>query len=174
MRYNYSYKYYKINDMIIQLSVDNTLNGKDIYMANTNTLFQNIEGDWGHACGVGKNEEIALEMCIKEINDYTTSSKSDIANKQDLKEIELPYMVTFQVYKDRYATCFFKTNNNTIEILSDTKKQIIECVESPIDTIKNNIKLFKNSQYENFTKEYLQKNNFYPTFDKTFYKEREL
>lgn len=63
-RYDYKYLNLKINSLniVIELSKDNTLSNTS-YSAKTNYMFKDEYVDWGHAVGVGNNEQDALNMC---------------------------------------------------------------------------------------------------------------
>lgn len=176
MRYNFCYKYYKLKvddiDIILELSYDNTL-GAGSYGAHTNTLFKDTEGDLGHAAGVGKTEIDAVNMCLKEVMEASNGIDEYNKNKlkhplnvtiSDLKEINLPYRVSFVLGSNKYTTIYFKKEQDVLKVLTDKTVVDIPISGDVIQTLEKHIKLIKHSEDNNFTKEYLQHNNFYPIF----------
>ena len=163
MKYNLTYKYYIVKtqnkDIIIELSYDNTMN-KEVFSAKTNTKFMDENGDRFRACGIGDNETDALEMCLNEIKEFYDSN----INVSMVKEIDLPFKISVEI-KSNIATCYFKKKNNQLLILTDKNLFELPLIDNIVLTIEKNLKFINGSEYKNFTKEYLQDNDFYPVFD---------
>jgi len=177
MKYNFCYKYYKLKNkdtyLIIQLSYDNTMK-RSSYLAATNIVFKDNEGDLGHAGGSGENEMNALNMCVKDINEYFLSSNEYNLKKlaglnnlsiSDFEEIKLPYCVTFVLGNNKYTTVYFKNEKNNLIVLTAKTKLVMPIIKNEIYTLEKNMRKIKNSDDKKFTKEYLKENDFYPTFN---------
>lgn len=168
MKYNYCYKYVKINinsiDIIIELSFDNTL-GEDMYSAKTNLLFKDENGDYGHACGVGRTEEISLKMCLNEIKQYLNIE--DEIN--DNIELDIPRKITI-IHKNKPIILFVKNENEQQIILTKKGRIYIDSNENILDYITKHIKLFIKNGIDNFSKDFFKENNFEPIFDNLFVK----
>ena len=177
MKYNFCYKYYKLKtnhvEIIIELSYDNTLSN-GTYGAKTNLLFRDEEDDLGHAAGVGKTELDAIHMCLKETNEYSKSTSGFNLNKlkeplnvtiDSLQQINMPCCISFMLSKNKTATVYFKKEENELIVLTDKTKFSLPMEGDVIETLENNIKKIKHSNANNFTKEYLQQNDFYPVFN---------
>lgn len=125
MNYSFSYKYLKIKNgkenFIIECSYD-TMLGKKVYAAKTNLLFKDEFGDWGHACGVGKSEEEAVNGCCNEINEYinTNFTYEQIKNCQDddlLKKIVIEK-------HNKPIEIFYKQENNNVDCFCKDKTDL--------------------------------------------------
>ena len=162
--YDYGYRYIKasINSkiVIIELSKDNMF-GKYNYSAKTNLLFLDDDGTWGAACGVGKNEETALDMCVNELNHYLNSDKNTSLNLK-FEEIDLPKRITF-VYKEKTCVIFYRHELNRIVLLTHDGKVYIE-EQDILKYIKLNVNKLINQGVDEKCKDFFVKNNFYPTF----------
>ena len=167
-KYDFAYKYLAINnitdDLIIELSIDNML-GKVIYSAKTNYLFQDSNGDWGHACGVGDCESKALTMCFNEINSYISLSNTDT------RIVDLPQKITL-IYKEKPIILYI-ANRNTIvtnngnhmiepdtDIIAYFSKHYMEYENSGIDKATKS-KLLNNNYnfFDNLSKKFMPSNN---------------
>jgi len=176
MRFNYCYKYYLLqtneNRLIIELSYDNTLQ-TPAYSAKTNIVFMDDEGDIGHACGVGRSEKEALEMCIRELTEiypnlnkyniekYKTIGEIDLSK---LTEISLPVKISIDL-KNVITTCYFKKEDKNLLVLTDVDKFYLPIEKDVLYTLEKHINEIGVSELKNFTKEYLINNDFYPTFE---------
>ena len=164
IKYNYCYKYVKINinsiDIIIELSFDNTL-GEDMYSAKTNLLFKDENGDYGHACGVGRTEEISLKMCLNEIKQYFNLS-GDIS--EDYTDLDIPKKITID-YNKKPIVLFIKKENNQQIILTNKNKILIDYDENVVEYISKNIKLFVNQSIDNQSGDYFKTMGFEDNFD---------
>ena len=73
IEYDYRYKHLQLiaghNKIIIELSKD-TMFKQTSFSVKSNLLFLENDETWGHAVGVGSNEQDALKMCLAEIKDY--------------------------------------------------------------------------------------------------------
>lgn len=160
-RYDYKHLNLKINSLniVIELSKDNTM-GSISYSAKTNLMFQDEYGDWGHAVGVGSDEQKALSMCIKEIHDYTNLNIE--ANK--IYEINLPSRIT-TVYKNKTVILYVKMVNNEYMLL--TNQGVVKLPKN-IDIIEyieeNSKKLLQLGVNQN-SKEYFEDYNFEEPFE---------
>lgn len=170
MKYNITYKYYEIilNKLVIKVasSYDNTI-GKGSFLASSNVLFKDKQGDLGYAAGVGKNEELALDMCLKEIDHYLHTKKyGNIFESfppfeiSDIKEISMAGSASIILNKKKSAFCYFKKQDDKLIILTDREVLKVTYENSFIDTLIKNIKLIKKSNAKNFTPEYLKNNGF--------------
>jgi len=177
MKYNFCYKYYEVTinnaNMILELSYDNTL-GIGFYGARTNALFRDVEGDLSCAAGSAKTEMEALNSCLNALNEalqcnnsYGLCKSNERFNATNfrLKEVDLPFHVTFLLGKNSDTTVYFKIEANTLIVLSDKMKFTATIEHDAIYTLKKHIKKIKHSDANGFTKEYLEQNNFFPVFN---------
>ena len=167
LRFNYGYKHLKLKignlEIIIELSYDNTLK-KPIYSAKSNILFKDQYGDWGHAVGVGDNEEQALQMCYKELEDYLNIkfNKVDMANVSDF---DLPKRITIQ-HKEDVVVLYVKAYQEQQVILTSFGKIIIDKNTNLLEYLNKNIKQFINRGVNNMPDEFFANNEFAPIFNK--------
>ena len=153
---NYCYKYLKLNyrslDIIIELSVDNSF-GKSVFSAKTNFMFKDEFGDWGHAVGVGQNENEALAICFEELNGYLHSKVS-----KELKEVKLPQKIVFDfenkavvLYLNKCAGGYLiLTTNGTEYVKSDDICETISLNPHKFvnySILEYNEKLFRNNKF---------------------------
>lgn len=158
-RYDYKYLNLKINSLniIIELSKDNTL-GNTSYSAKTNLMFKDKYGDWGHAVGVGSNEQEALEMCLAEIKGYLNYEFSPI-----FKELNIPTKIVFE-YKKKTIVLNIEQLDNTFSILTPKgRKNII--TDDIVQYISNNYKEFIHDSVDNYSEKLFKMYNFNKTFD---------
>ena len=160
-KYRYGYKYLnlKINSLniVIELAKDNTL-GNTSYSAKTNLMFQDEYGDWGHAVGVGSNEQDALKMCLSEIRDYLNHEFTPIIEKLDI-----PTKIVFE-YKRQTIVLNVERNDNNFRILTlNGIKNII--ADDIIEYISKNPKEFVDDSVDKYSEQLFKKYNFNKPFD---------
>ena len=99
IEYDYRYKHLQLiagpHKIIIELSKDNMFK-ETSYSVKSNLLFLDNDETWGHAVGVGNNEQDALKMCLSEIRNYLNYEFTPI-----LQELDMPKKFTF-IYKNRF------------------------------------------------------------------------
>ncbi len=163
--YDHGYRYIKTNvnnkTIIIELSKDNMF-GKIGYSAKTNLYFLDTDGTWGAACGIGKDEKSALDMCVNELNQYLGTSGNTSLNLK-FEEADLPKRVTF-VYKDKTSVIFYKNLSNNIMLLTENGQISIQN-QDIIKYISKNVRNLINQGVNEKCKDFFEKNNFYPKFD---------
>ncbi len=162
MKYDYGYKHLQIliNNLkiIVELSEDTMLNRKT-YCAKSDLMFKDEYGDWGHAVGVGRNEQDALNMCIDEIDNYT-SRHIDMGL---ITEINLPKRIVFE-YKKKTIVLYFEQLDNCFSVLTKNgRKNII--TDNIIEYIANNPKEFINDNVDNYSEQLFKMHNFSKPFD---------
>jgi hypothetical protein len=162
LKYCFCYNYIKLNcnDIVIQLSKDNTC-GKLIFSAKTNVLFKDEYGDWGHACGVGNSEEKALEMCLNEIANYI---KTDVEQPLSIETLIIPKKFTF-IYKDKAIILFIQNCNDNQVILTNNSKIYIDNDVNVIEFINKNKRKFLDKGVTDTSNEFFAKNKFGIIFD---------
>lgn len=162
MKYDYGYRHLQILTnkfkIIIELSEDTMLNGKT-FCAKSNLMFQDEYGDWGHAAGVGRNEQDALKMCIDEIENYT----SHHIDMNLITEINLPKKIVFE-YKKQTIVLYVEQSKESFSILtSNGRKNII--TDNIVEYIANNPKEFVNDSVDNYSEQLFKMHNFSKPFD---------
>jgi len=165
-KYNFSYKYFKLKyknlNLIIELSKDNTL-GKMIYSAKTNYMFRDKSGDWGHACGVGSNEDEALKMCLGEVREFL-----EIDNNSKLADFlfntYLPQKVVF-LNESNAIVLFAQNVNKNIEILTSCGIKEIDLQTDLIDFLTKNIKEYCSIGVKDTSSKFLTEHHFENIFD---------
>ena len=137
-KYRHDYKYIKIDvnnfEIIIELSRDNTL-GKMTYSAKTNLMFLDEFDCWGHAVGVGRSEEDALEMCYNEMHNYTNQ---DFEYQPEI--VEIPQKIVYEYKKETIVLNFEECGDKYIILTPNGKKEIVS--KNIIKTIADNQKEF--------------------------------
>ena len=172
MKYYYGYKHFKFKFMdkeyIIEIAIDNTL-GKATYSAATNVLFLDTDETFGKAVGVGKNEQVAFEMCKREIEMYLSSVYSKNVSLEDIefKEINIAKRMTVLTHNDDSTTFYIKEFPDYIKILTDKNVFRFQKERTVEKTIEINLKKLNGSSFSNLTKNYLKENDFYPTFEES-------
>lgn len=162
MKYDYGYKHLQILTnkfkIIIELSEDTMLNGKT-FCAKSNLMFQDEYGDWGHAVGVGRNEQDALNMCIDEIENYTGHH----IDMSLITEINLPKKIVFE-YKKRTVVLNIEQVDGNFSILTPNgRKNII--TYNIVEYIADNPKEFINDSVDNYCEQLFKMHNFSKPFD---------
>ena len=142
------------------------MTGENIYSAKTNFLYQDEYGDYGHACGLGSNEQQALQMCVGEIQKYEKSTDIDIA---DLVEINL--LKEFNFYNKNTLVTLFISNNkdNNVIFWQDYKIELDKKIDVK-NYILTNYKLLTNKNIPNFEKSNFVKSNPQLVFENHFNK----
>lgn len=158
-RYDYKYLNLKINSLniVIELSKDNTL-GNTSYSAKTNFMFKDEYGDWGHAVGVGSNEQDALNMCLLEIREYL-----NYEFPPTFEELKMPTKIVFE-YKKRTIVLNIEYLDNCFSILTPKGRKNID-TDDIIEYISNNPKEFINDSVDNYSEQLFKMYNFNKTFD---------
>lgn len=161
IEYDYRYKHLLLiaggEEIIIELSKDTMLK-ETTYSAKSNLLFFDADETWGRAVGVGSNEQVALDMCLKEIKNYLNC---EFVSK--FKEVDLPKKFTY-IYKRKTIILYFEQNGNNFSIL--TPKGLKEIVtDSIVDYITKNPKEFKNDSVDNYLPQLFNIYNFSEPFD---------
>jgi hypothetical protein len=160
-KYRYDYKYLKIDIgllyIIIELSKDNSL-GKMTYSAKTNLMFQDEYGDWGHAVGVGQNEDESLTMCIREIKEYLKREFTPA-----LEVINIPQKIVYD-YKNNTVVLNIKENNGEYYILTPNGQKSVG-IGDPITIVSKQQKEFLQFSIPEYSKELFDKNDFGKPFD---------
>ena len=162
IEYDMAYKHLGLDvvdkKIVIELTIDNMM-GKKTFSATSNFMFFDINETWGHACGVGETEQDALNMCIKEIHDYTNL---DI-DKNKIYEINLPKRLTY-IYKTKTVILYVKVLDENYMLL--TNKGIIQVPkkENLIKFVNNNAKKFSELSIEKCPKEYFENYKFNEIF----------
>lgn len=126
IEYDYRYKHLQLiagaHKMIIELSRDNMFN-EISYSAKSNLLFLDNDETWGHAVGVGGNEEDAVKMCLAEIRDYLNYEFTPI-----MQELNIPKKITF-IYKRRTIILYIEQLDNNFSILTKNgRKNIVKMI----------------------------------------------
>lgn len=159
--YDYAYKHLmlkvKDKDIVIELSVDN-MYGDKTYSAKTNLSFLDEDETWGKACGIGKNETAALNMCLAELERYTHSNLS--ANMCAV--VDLPKRITF-IYKKKTGVVYFKMKDGLTLLTSSGKEQLLN--DDVLSYVKKNAKRLINESANDENLEFYIGNDFYPTFE---------
>ncbi len=159
LHYDYGYKHYKLKideqEIFIELSIDNFMN-QETYSAKTNYLFfDNNERSWGHACGVGANEENAINMCLQEVKCYT-----GIELPIPEEDISIPQRITIENKNNIDVFYNLKENESNklltshgVDIISLESKDILTFVLENINKYKGCgvelEKVDKNIQFKN-------------------------
>lgn len=162
MKYDYRYKYLQLiagsQKIIIELNEDTTLGGKT-FGAKSDFMFQDEYGDWGHAVGVGKNEQAALNMCINEIENYTGYH----IDTSLITEINLPKKIVFE-YKKRIITLNIEQIDNNYSILTPKgRKNIV--TDNLVECISKNPKEFIKDNIDGYSEQFFKLYNFDKPFD---------
>ncbi|MBE5741193.1 MAG: hypothetical protein E7351_01505 [Clostridiales bacterium] len=161
-KYRYNYKYlnlkFKSLNIVIELAKDNTW-GNTSYSAKTNLMFKDEYDDWGHAAGVGRNEQDALNMCIDEIEHYT-GHQIDMSL---ITEINLAKKIVFEYKKQTIVLNIEQIDNNFSILTPNGRKNII--TDNIIEYISNNLKEFINDSVDNYSEELFKMYNFSKPFD---------
>lgn len=158
-RYNYKYLNLKIKSLniVIELAKDNTL-GNTSYSAKTNLMFKDEYEDWGHAVGVGSNEQDALKMCLTEIREYLNQEFSPV-----LEELNIPTKIVFE-YKKKTIVLNIEQLDNCFSVLTTNgRKNII--TDDIVEYIANNPKEFINDSVDNYSEQLFKMHNFSKPFD---------
>lgn len=161
IEYDYRYKHLQLiagaHKMIIELSRDNMFN-EISYSAKSNLLFLDNDETWGHAVGVGGNEEDAVKMCLAEIRDYLNYEFTPI-----MKELNIPKKITF-IYKRRTIILYIEQLDNNFSILTKNgRKNII--TDNIVEYIADNPKEFINDSVDNYSEQLFKMHNFSKPFD---------
>lgn len=161
IEYDYSYKYIQLTagseKIIIELSKDNMF-GEMSYAAKSNLLFFDNDETWGHAVGVGSNEQEALNMCFSEIKNYLNYEFPLIT-----QEVEMPQKFTF-IYKRQTVVLYIENCGNDYSILtSKGRKNII--TEDIVEFISRNPKEFVKISLDDFSEEFFRIYGFKKPFD---------
>lgn len=158
-RYDYKYLNLKINsiNIVIELSKDNTL-GNTSYSAKTNLMFKDEYGDWGHAVGVGNNEQDALKMCLLEICEYLNCEM--LPTIEDLK---MPTKIVFE-WKKKTIVLNIEQYDNYFSILTPKgRKNII--TDDIVEYISNHPKEFIKDSVDNYSEQLFKMFNFSKPFE---------
>ena len=161
IEYDYRYKHLQLitgaHKMIIELSRDNMFN-EISYSAKSNLLFLDNDETWGHAVGVGRNEEDAVKMCLAEIRDYLNYEFTPI-----MQELNIPKKITF-IYKRRTIILYIEQLDNNFSILTKNgRKNIV--TNNIVEYIANNPKEFINDSVDNYSEQLFKMHNFSKPFD---------
>ena len=162
-KYRYDYKYLNLKikslNIVIELSKDNTFVNTS-YSAKTNLMFQDEYGDWGHAVGVGDNEQNALKMCLAEIKEYLSLNNEF---SPVLEELNIPTKIVFE-YKKKTIVLNIEQLDNSFSILTTNgRKNII--TDNIVEYIANNPKEFINDSVDEYSEHLFKKYNFNKPFD---------
>lgn len=161
LKYDYGYRHLQIMidrlKIIVELSEDTMLNGKT-FCAKSDLMFQDEQGDWGHAVGVGSNEQDALDMCLSEIRDYLKHDFTPV-----MQEIDLPKRFTY-IYKKRTIVLQIEQSENNFSILTPYGRKNIN-TDNIVEYISKNQKEFKKDSVDDYSEELFKKYNFKKPFD---------
>lgn len=128
------------------------------YSAKSNLLFLDNDETWGHAVGVGGNEEDAVKMCLAEIRDYLNYEFTPI-----MQELNIPKKITF-IYKRRTIILYIEQLDNNFSILTKNgRKNIV--TNDIVEYIANNPKEFVNDSVDNYSEQLFKMYNFNKPFD---------
>lgn len=161
LKYDYGYKHLQIMinrfKIIIEFSEDTMLNGKT-FCAKSDLMFQDEQGDWGHAVGVGNNEQDAFDMCLSEIRDYLKHDFTPV-----LQEIDLPKRFTY-LYKKRTIVLYIEQSENNVSILTPHGRKNI-ATDNIVEYISKTPKEFINDSVDDYSEGFFKKYNFKKPFD---------
>ena len=167
MKYDYGYKHIQVLvdkfKIIIELSEDTMFN-KKTFCAKSDLMFQDEFGDWGHAAGVGRNEQEALKMCIGEIENYTNHN----VDMNLMTEIDIPKRFTF-IYKKRTGILYIKQKDNNFSILT-SKGRVEVITDDIVEYISKKPKEFVNCSVDNYSEQLFKTYNFSKPFDEMYEK----
>lgn len=162
IEYDYRYKHLQIIagsvKMIVELSKDTMLN-ETTYSAKSNLLFFDKDETWGHAVGVGSDEQEALKMCFGEIKEYTGYD----VDVNQITEINLPKKIVIE-YKHKPIVLFAEQNGDNYSFLTPNgRKNIV--ADDIIRYICDHVKEFKNDDVDYHDEKLFEKYNFSKPFD---------
>lgn len=160
-KYRYDYKYLNLKikslDIIVELAKDNT-SGNTLYSAKTNIMFKDEYGDWGHAVGVGNNEQEALKMCLAEICEYLNYEMSPT-----IENLEMPTKIVFE-WKKKTIVLHIEEYDNYFSVLTPKgRKNII--TNNIVEYISSHPKEFINDSINNYSEQLFKMFNFSKPFD---------
>ncbi len=168
IEYDYGYKHLQLmagaQEIIVELSKD-TMFKETSYSAKSNLLFWDTnEEAWGHAAGVGRNEQDALKMCIGEIENYTNHN----VDMNLMTEIDIPKRFTF-IYKKRTGILYIKQKDNNFSILT-SKGRIEVITDDIVEYISKKPKEFVNCSVDDYSEQLFKTYNFSKPFDEMYEK----
>lgn len=175
MKGSHNYKYFMIKNTNIYLEVgyDNTY-GRGSYGISSNIQLMDDE-ILGRVAGVGPTEKKAIDMFIKELNGYIESKENNEYNKNvlfglnnvsinDLVQVDFPGNV-FVYNKDKTYYFYYKIEDDKIIVLAQNQKFITQYLDSPKKLLSKICEILKDNGTEDFSKDYLESNGFYPNFE---------
>lgn len=158
-RYDYKYLNLKIKSLniVVELAKDNTF-GNTSYSAKTNFMFKDEYGDWGHAVGVGDNEQDALNMCLSELSKYLNCEISPT-----IEQLNMPTKIVFEWKKKTIVLNIEQFDNYFSILMPKGRKNII--TKDIVEYISNNPKEFINDSVDNYSEQLFKMFNFGKPFD---------
>lgn len=160
-KYRYDYKYLNLKNkslnIVIELARDNTF-GNALYSAKTNFMFKDEYGDWGHAVGVGNNEQEALKMCLQEICKYLNCEISPT-----IEDLKMPTKIVFECKKKTIVLNIEQYDNYFSILTPKGRKNII--TTDIVEYISNHPKEFIHDSIDNYSEQFFKMYNFSKPFD---------